>query len=280
MFEREWTPVRRDVPTGRLVAVLSLVVALTASLSVLLPEPAFGYTKPDDAPLKIRGGWALKVGSAGHKVKAVQRKLGFSASTWELYDSRLEQAVRGVQQRHGLKVTGKVNRATWRAIDPAGKWRMDAFNQRPRTDASSTRRERIDVMIKTAHRYLGSEYVWGGAGSARRGVDCSGLMLQAMYSAGLHPKGVSLRKHQTQSYRTTDAMLSDPGLHKIPVRKAKRGDLVFYESRQTGVVNHVALLIGGHKVIEAVEPKVRIGPRKGRDTVRLHKVAIRPFPKG
>jgi cell wall-associated NlpC family hydrolase len=261
----------------RLLTGLLAAVCLLGS-GVLVAVPASALTLPDDQPMDIRGGWVLKVGSAGHKVKALQQTLGYPGGAWEVYDDEVRRDVRAAQSRLGLDVTGRVDRATWRALEVDGGWRMDAFNQPPRTTPASTRRERVEVMIETAWWYLGSEYVWGGSGTPRRGVDCSGLVLQAMYSAGLHPTGVSLRRHQTQAYRTTDALLADPGLRQVSVAYVRRGDLVFFSSRSTGAVNHVAIALGDGRVIEAVEPQVRTAALADRVTQRVHPVAIRPFP--
>ena len=261
-----------------LAVALPLMSALVGLATVMPAGAASALTLPDDESLDVRGGWVLRVGSAGHKVKALQQALGYPDSAWEVYDEKMRRVVRDRQRALGLEVTGRVNRATWRALGVKAPWRMDAFNQAPRTTPESTRRERVNVMIQTARRYLGSEYVWGGSGTPRRGVDCSGLVLQAMYSAGLPPGGVSLRKHQTTDYSTTDAMLADPGLRHISLDQVRRGDLVFFTSNRSGKVNHVALALGPSRVIEAVEPEVRIAPLADRSSQRLHGVAIRPFP--
>ena len=265
----------RVLPRRIAVPLLSVVLALA---SVMPAGAASALTLPDDEPLDVARGWVLRVGSAGHKVKALQQALGYPDSAWEVYDDRMRRIIRDRQAALGLEVTGRVNRATWRALGVNGAWRMDGFNQKPRTTSQSTRAERVQVMIDTARGYLGSEYVWGGSGKPRHGVDCSGLVLQAMYSAGLHPTGVSLRKHQTTDYSTTDALLADPGLRHIRLDQVRRGDLVFFTSNRTGKVNHVALALGPSRVIEAVEPEVRIGPLTDRSSQRLHAVAIRPFP--
>ncbi len=257
--------------------VLLLLSAVVALATVIPAGAASALTLPDDTALDVRGGWVLRVGSAGHKVKALHQALGYPDSAWEVYDEQIRQIVQQKQAALGLAATGQVNRATWRALGVKGRWRMDAFNQTPRTTAQSTRKQRVQVMVETARRYLGSEYVWGGAGTPRRGVDCSGLMLQVMYAAGLHPTGVSLRLHQTTDYSTTDALLADRGLRHIRLNQVRRGDLVFFTSNRTGRVNHVALALGKHRVIEAVEPVVRIGPLADRSSQRLHAVAIRPF---
>lgn len=260
------------------VAVATVVPATAVAATTASAVTASTVTAPDDVALDVRGGWVLRVGSAGHKVKALQQALGYPSSAWEVYDVRTRGIVRARQAELGLPVTGTVNRATWRALGVKGRWRMDGFNQPPRTTPQSTRKERVAVMVETARRYLGSEYVWGGSGTPRRGVDCSGLVLQAMYSAGLHPSGVSLRLHQTTGYSTTDALLADPGLRQIRLDQVRRGDLVFFTSNRTGAVNHVALALSRHRVIEAVEPVVRVGPLADRSSQRLHAVAIRPFP--
>lgn len=265
------------VALRRTRALVAAVVGATAA-ALVAPLGAAAVTLPDDRPMDISGGWVLKVGSAGHKVKALQQALGYPDTAWEVYDDAMRRKVRAEQARLGLDVTGRVDRATWRAIGVDGRWRMDAFNQVPRTTRDSTRDERIDVMVQTARWYLGSEYVWGGSGTPRRGVDCAGLVLQAMYSAGLHPTGVSLRLHQTQAYRTTDALLADPGLRHVPVTSVRRGDLVFFASRSTGLVNHVALALGNGRVIEAVEPVVRTAALADRSTQVVYPVVIRPFP--
>lgn len=262
----------------RRIAVCALVTAVLLVGSAV-PAVSAPITLPDDKPLELRGGWILREGSAGHKVKAVQEAMGYPSSAWEVYDQAMAARVKSAQRAAGLRRTGRVNKATWQAIGVNGRWRMDAFNQRPRTTPDSSRRDRINVMIETARSYLGSEYVWGGSGNPRRGVDCSGLVLQAMYSAGLHPTGVSLRRHQTTDYVTTDAMLSDPGLRQVPFDRVRRGDLVFFVSSASGRVNHVALAVSRGRVVEAVEPTVREAAIDGRSSQRPYAMAIRPFPK-
>jgi cell wall-associated NlpC family hydrolase len=276
------TAVRRARALAVVAVAATLVASVAPAATAASVTPATitvaSITLPDDQPMSITGGWVLKVGSAGHKVKALQQALGYPHSAWEIYDAAMRLKVRAAQARLGLEVTGRVDRATWRALRVDGRWRMDGFNQPPRTTSTSTRAERIEVMVQTARWYLGSEYVWGGSGTPARGVDCSGLVLQAMYSAGLHPTGVSLRLHQTQQYRTTDALLADPGLRHVPVSKVRRGDLVFFASRSTGAVNHVALALGNGRVIEAVEPQVRVAPLADRSSQVVYPVAVRPFP--
>lgn len=60
---------------------------------------------------------------------------------------------------------------------------------------------------------LGHPYVYGGTGP---GFDCSGLVQTAFEHAGIILP------------RTTFGMLGSSHLHEIPVRDARRGDLLFY----------------------------------------------------
>lgn len=40
-------------------------------------------------------------------------------------------------------------------------------------------------MIRRAYDYLGNDYVIGASGAPGLGIDCSGLVMQALYAAGL-----------------------------------------------------------------------------------------------
>ncbi len=95
---------------------------------------------------------------------------------------------------------------------------------------SSVRMRLIDL----AKDHLGEAYVWGGT-RLGSGVDCSGFV-QALYSK----MGYSIsRTSRSQAYGGT----------KIAASQVKPGDLVFYGS--SSYINHVAMYIGGGRVIHA-----------------------------
>jgi cell wall-associated NlpC family hydrolase len=93
--------------------------------------------------------------------------------------------------------------------------------------------------ISYARAQIGTPYMWGGptAPGTSGGFDCSGLVMMAYRSAG-----VSIARTSQQQW-ATERHVSSP----------RPGDLVFYagaDGTQTSP-GHVALVVGGGKMIEA-----------------------------
>ena len=87
--------------------------------------------------------------------------------------------------------------------------------------------------VAVAERYLGSPYQWGGRDSV--GVDCSGLVQQALYACGRGcPRDADMQERETGAE-------IDPGPDFGALR---RGDLVFWK-------DHVALMLDGERIIHA-----------------------------
>lgn len=99
---------------------------------------------------------------------------------------------------------------------------------------------RVDL-CQYAKEFLGNPYVWGGT-SLTKGADCSG------YVMSLYKKyGVNL-PHSSRAQANCGTT--------IKVSEAQPGDLIFYGKGST--INHVAMYIGGGKVIHASSPKTGI----------------------
>lgn len=109
-------------------------------------------------------------------------------------------------------------------------------------------------VVKEAKEYLGLPYVWGGT-SKEKGVDCSGLV-QQVYKA----LGYDLPRVSADQARQGTAVAS--------LAEAQPGDLLAWDnsSRNNGA-DHIAIYIGGGKMIEA--------PRTGLD-VRIVDVPSEP----
>ncbi|WP_232664485.1 C40 family peptidase [Pseudonocardia sp. TRM90224] len=120
----------------------------------------------------------------------------------------------------------------------------------------------VQRVIDRAMSQLGVQYVWGGGtgrgpttgipdglGSPlnRVGFDCSGLMLYAFGGAG-----VSLPRVSRNQF--------DAG-QKVPISDLRPGDMVFYKNGGAPI-HHVAMFIGGGKMIEApyTGASVRVTP--------------------
>ena len=94
-----------------------------------------------------------------------------------------------------------------------------------------------DDFIAKAMAFKGQDYVWGGGHGGNMqgpgGVDCSGLVSQALQDAGLNVSG-------------TAADLQDMG-QKVGMDDLQKGDLVFIGDPAT----HVGIYLGDGKVLHA-----------------------------
>ncbi|WP_243858844.1 NlpC/P60 family protein [Actinomyces sp. ZJ308] len=207
-----------------------------------------GYLQPVASITPL--GWstnALTWGMNGVKVRIVQQRLGLWHSTkLASVDASFVSAVRNFQRRAGLPQTGVVDESTWNALNTGFSWWVDQ-HQEPPTSLSATRGERIEAMIGYAWNQIGSSYTWGGAGPYGLGFDCSGLVLQSLYRAGLDPQPINVIKHGWPDYRTSQELYRHPQMMHVPLSQRQRGDLIFYTSN--GVVTHVAIYLGGDQVI-------------------------------
>jgi cell wall-associated NlpC family hydrolase len=116
--------------------------------------------------------------------------------------------------------------------------------------ASATRplpHTRADL-VRTAERFLGLHYLWGGLSAW--GYDCSGLTW-AVY-----------RAHGITIPRDADAQFAAGT--PVSLARMQPGDLLFYEHP---VVGHVAMYVGGGKMIESPNSasEVRIVPVRTSD---------------
>ena len=92
-----------------------------------------------------------------------------------------------------------------------------------------------------ALQFVGNPYVYGGT-SLTNGTDCSGFTMSVFRKFGI-------------SLPRTSGSQSGVG-RKISVSEARAGDLIFYA--RNGHVNHVALCIGGGRIVHASNPSVGI----------------------
>lgn len=103
---------------------------------------------------------------------------------------------------------------------------------------SSTR----NAIVAYAKQFVGNPYVWGGT-SLTNGADCSGFTRSVMAHFGI---GLS---------RTSSAQAGDG--YRVSLSSVEPGDLIFYASG--GSIYHVAMYIGGGRVIHAIDEAHGIG---------------------
>ena len=122
---------------------------------------------------------------------------------------------------------------------PAGAVPASATRPLPRTRAD---------LVRTAERFVGLHYLWGGLSAW--GYDCSGLTW-AVY-----------RAHGITIPRDDDAQFAAGT--PVTLARMQPGDLLFYEHP---VVGHVAMYVGGGRMIEAPNSasEVRVVPVRTSD---------------
>ena len=211
-------------------------------------EAPAGYLQPTDHITGLGDATnTLTWGMNGTKVRIVQVRLGlWHANKLASVDAPFVAAVKNFQQRAGLPVTGVVDKATWEAMDTGYPWTVDQYQATP-LPLTATRSERVEAMIGYAWNQTGSSYTWGGAGPYDLGFDCSGLVLQSLYTAGLDPQPINVVKHAWPSYRTSQELYAYPRFQHVPLAQRQRGDLIFYTT--SGTVTHVAIYLGDDMVV-------------------------------
>jgi cell wall-associated NlpC family hydrolase len=192
---------------------------------------------------------------------AADRAAGEHAAQLAALDARRAQVQSRLDAAEAVDATLRAQRArydAWRARIAAEQAARDRAEQ-----AAAARRvaaagpvavggsAAVQRVIDRAMSQLGVQYVWGGGNGRgpstgipdrfgspldRVGFDCSGLMQYAYSGVGVSLPRVS--RNQFHAGR------------KVPISELRPGDLVFY--RNGGApIHHVAMYIGGGKMIEA-----------------------------
>lgn len=122
---------------------------------------------------------------------------------------------------------------------------------------ASTRKQHVEAMIKAAKKYLGDPYIVCRSGRPGKGVDCSGLVMQACYAAGVDLWPSNPYRHRFPKYEYESTRIAKmKNLKTVPYSKAKRGDLIFYSKH--GTVMHIAIYLGKGKIIHSWPGRVQI----------------------
>lgn len=242
------------------------------------PSP---YYQIKDSISLSGGGYTLSYGYEGVKVMKVIQRLGLGNGVGmggAIYGHNVENAVKKFQGQVGLAQTGNVDLLTWiRMGFTQLEWEQwGAYVSPMRVNAESSRSEHIEAMIATAYAYLGTSYVIGASGPPGTGIDCSGLVMQALYSAGIDMSPINPVRHAQPGYEYESRnMWASSQLMKVPYSQRQRGDLIFYQNNN-GVVIHVAIYLGNDTVIEAWPNVVVVWPIKNGQRANIKGVA-RPF---
>ncbi len=200
------------------------------------------------------GGYNLSTANIGLKV--IYTNNYFFGNTNASYTSSTANAVRRFQKSWGLPQTGIVDLATWKAMGYSeySWYNMGTYVTPLKVNAYSTREEHIEAMLTTAWEYADASTVYriGCSGEPGTYADCSGLIYQCLYSAGINPD-TNIVDHALAVYEYTSRYLaadSKLGL-SVSYSEMERGDLVFYANRGTSTVIHVGIYAGNGMMYDA-----------------------------
>ncbi|WP_242364210.1 NlpC/P60 family protein [Limosilactobacillus antri] len=208
-------------------------------------------------------GHSIGPGYEGVKTWFIKSRLG-TANIHNQYTYGDAYAIMNIQRSHGLPATGWVDLPTWRALGYSDDlwYGIDSYVQPLQvTNPAAGRQAHIEAMINAAYQYMGKPW-WAGCSSAPAwGVDCSGLVMQALYAAGINPTSASSTHHGYPGNEWNSRNLfTDPHFASVGWNDRQRGDLVFYYEPGTRTIWHVAILLDPNTVIESWPPSVMVQP--------------------
>lgn len=201
-------------------------------------------------------------GYEGIKTWLIKRQLGTANihNQYTYYDASL---VKNVQRRHGLPQTGWVDFNTWKALglQPNLWTAIDSYTSPLAVRPGQGRSAHIEAMINQAYKYMGQPWLAGCSSMPGYGVDCSGLVMQCLYAAGINPTSCSSIYHGFPGNEWNSRQLfTDPHFMNVSWNNRQRGDLVFYYEPGTHIIIHVAIYLGNNRVIESWPPSVMVQP--------------------
>jgi cell wall-associated NlpC family hydrolase len=217
-----------------------IVLVISAWLAVGCGGPAI---RPDTSsavkkPLLPRMGFSIQVGAFSNIGNAVRltgslQRRGINAYHFlhssGLYKVRFANYATQAAARkraEGLKRKGIIE--TYYIVNP-----QDYAAAKNYRDGDAELR---DEVVRTARRYVGVPYRWGGE-SPGTGFDCSGLTM-VVYRIN----GLDLPRSSKQQWRIGKS---------IKRRELQKGDLVFFATTGGSKISHVGIYTGGDKFLHA-----------------------------
>jgi gamma-D-glutamyl-L-lysine dipeptidyl-peptidase len=181
-----------------------------------------------------------------------RKENGYYAVRFGDYESR-EAARRGAGKLVAEKIIGAYFIAAPQDIYLSGKKESGHNGKRSPSKAGSGR-EMGDIAARTAERFVGIPYQWGGD-NVVEGMDCSGFV-RAVYNLC----GVNIPRTSREQFRTGE---------NVDREYLKDGDLVFFGSSEDSI-NHVGIYVGYNRFVHA--------PRRG-DEIKVSSLEDAYFTK-
>ena len=127
------------------------------------------------------------------------------------------------------------------------------YRTESRISIDATRQDCINAMVTRALEYSGTRYVWDYSCAPGVGVDCSGLVMQALYATGMDLSPMNPWDHYyTPGHdQYANYMWENGRFQKLSFSQRQPGDIIAYKG-------HVAIYLGNDQIVEASSPAGRV----------------------
>lgn len=205
----------------------------------------------------VQAASVLTNGAHGQEVMELQQQLrrtGYRITSLDgIFGRETKRAVLEFQRDQHMKITGSVDRATWRALKEAPdrahatsisadagqaqKYPLPTANSQAKIPESRPflSQTRVNALLSTAKKYIGVPYKFGGA--TPKAFDCSGY-LQYVFAEN----GMKIPRTADEQYKL--------GRRTSNVSQLVPGDLVFFTTYEPGA-SHCGIYLGSGKFIHA-----------------------------
>lgn len=192
---------------------------------------------------KDNGVYAVRFGDfpSKEKARAVARKLVADRMIDSFYIAPPSEIVFAAPRGAMIQRLPADEIRQTRAARPAEAAKQDDPAHRPQAKASRTDRDMGGIAARTAERFVGIPYRWGGD-NVVEGMDCSGFV-RAVYNLC----GISIPRTSREQYR-----VGEP----VTMEDLSDGDLLFFGS-DADKINHVGIYVGNGRFVHA--------PRRGEE---------------
>ncbi|CAH0238613.1 MULTISPECIES: C40 family peptidase [Peribacillus] len=165
-------------------------------------------------------------------------------NTTDVYVVKLGDSLSTIAKRYNLSLSAllKINPnisnsdriRIGQTIRVSGKASASSINK----PSKSTK---ADQVLAAGAKYMGAKYVYGASTSRTDIFDCSSFTLRAFKSAG-----ISLPRNSVAQSHVGTAVSS---------KALQKGDLVFFDTNNDGVINHVGIYAGNGQMLNASTSK-------------------------
>lgn len=125
------------------------------------------------------------------------------------------------------------------------------YRTESRIPYNATRNQIVNAIVTRALEYVGTPYIWDYSCAPGVGVDCAGLVMQALYAAGMDLSPMNPWDHYYSAGHDQYAnyMRNYGRFQRVSFADRQPGDLILTNG-------HVSLYIGGDRIVEAYSPRV------------------------